>query len=129
MAFVTAAGQVTESVSQSCCAGDVILLPGREVGAFGGEQVGLLKDELCSLLTLLGLSPRLLPGDDTRKPLALDSPASRSRKIDLYSLEVSLSWGTQQDVLGNLALHCQVRSLLPASQLSPAQIIFILKRN
>lgn len=49
MAFVTAAGQVTESVSQSCCAGDVILLPGREVGAFGGEQVSLLKDAPFSL--------------------------------------------------------------------------------
>lgn len=86
-----------------------------------------MKDEFCSLLTLLGMSPRLLPEDDARRPLALDSPASGSKKkIDLYSLEGSLSWGTQQDGLGNLSLHCQVLSLLPASQ---AQIIFIFKKK
>lgn len=112
----------------------MILLPGREVEAVNELTLFprrglLLKDEFCSLLSLLALSPRLLPGDDTRRPLALDSSASRSKKIDLYSLEGSLSWGTQQDVLGNLSLHCQVLSLLPASQLSQAQIIFIFKKK
>jgi hypothetical protein len=52
-----------------------------------------MKDEFCSLLALLDLSSFLLPRDDTRRPLALAFPASASKTINLYSLEVSLSQG------------------------------------
>lgn len=86
-----------------------------------------MKDEFCSLLTLLDLSSLLLPGDETRRPLAFPASASKTNK-SLFFGGFSVS-RTKQDVLGNLSLHCQVLSLLPASQLSHIRIIFVFKKK